>query len=284
MASTSQCCGFSPLWTAAHLPASPCECPLPTTSCRCQIFSSLSILRFGSVPFQLLRGTGWLRTARSASRRQLVVGTRMRSSCGRGCSTQLVTVRVPSRSCKHVHFIAVGHQRVMNVLKHVSAIHVLHIILTSCPCLSSLARAFLPESCHTSSLSGVRRTRTVQLLSGLILARCLTSPQSHQGRIANKNAIQSSVRAGRQLALLDCLHVLHGLDTINSKRVRCRIHSDDVLYATIWLASRRLSAFCCHQHVATSVSVTTRIIAPTWLLPSPQAWFCNGMHAQSDTD
>ena len=46
---------------------------------------------------------------------------------------QLATARVSLRSCKHVLFVAIDRQRVMDVFKHVSANRVLFIILTSCP-------------------------------------------------------------------------------------------------------------------------------------------------------
>ena len=112
---------------------------------------------------------------------------------------QLATARIPFRSCKQILIIPVDHQRVMDVFKHVSAIHVLHICFTSCPCPSSLARDLLPASCHIFGCSGARRTGTVQLLSGLILARCMTSPQpppgSHLPRFAEFRAEE------RELAL-----------------------------------------------------------------------------------
>ena len=92
-----------------------------------------------------------------------------------------------------------------------------------------------------------RRTRTVQLLSGLILARCLTSPQLPLGSYPPR--LPEFRGKGRQLALWFRPHVLHGLDVTNFKRVRCRFHSDDALSVTIWLALRRLSAFCSHHRV-----------------------------------
>ena len=112
---------------------------------------------------------------------------------------------------------------------------------------SSLARDCLPASCHTSSSSGARRTRTVQLLSGLILARCLTSPQLPLGSYPPR--LPEFRGKGLQLALWCRPHVLHGLDVTNFKRVRCRFPSDDALSVTIWLALRRLSAFCSHHRV-----------------------------------
>ena len=74
----------------------------------------------------------------------------------------------PFHSCKHALHIVVGHQRVMNVLKHVSAIHVLFVVVSSRSCQSSLAKALLPASCHVFSRSGARRTRTVQFLVKLL--------------------------------------------------------------------------------------------------------------------
>ena len=130
---------------------------------------------------------------------------------------------------------------------------------TSSSSLSRLARARVPARC----------TRTVQRLSGLTLARVdwssnvrgaihrEASPQPPPGSYLPR--IPEYCGAGRHLALWCSLHVRHGLDITNSKRVRCKTHSDDALCVTIWLAWRRLSAFCCHQHVATIVSVTARI-------------------------
>ena len=138
---------------------------------------------------------------------------------------QLATARVPFRSCKHVPLIAV-----VNVKKHVSAI--LTVVVKSFPCHSSWARAFLPAPCHTPSSSGARRTRTVQLLSGLILARCLTGPQSPSMSCLAR--IPEFRGARRQLALW-CL-TSRVSRTGYHQRQACKIHSDDVRCVTILLA------------------------------------------------
>ena len=74
-------------------PASPKECLLSTALAPMSTtFSSLRILRVGSVPFQLPHVMA--STSRLASRRQLVVGSRMRSSCNRGWSQNLSSLRL----------------------------------------------------------------------------------------------------------------------------------------------------------------------------------------------
>ena len=100
-------------------------------------------------------------------------------------------------------------------------------------CLQSASSASCSRliSCQPCSCSGTRRTRTVQLLSGLILARCLTSPQrptrSHHSCIPE-------LQDGN-------VHCSVELDITNFKRVICKIHSDDAFSVAIRLAWPRLS-------------------------------------------
>ena len=113
---------------------------------------------------------------------------------------QLATAQIPFLSREPVPFTAVEHERVMDVFKRVSAIHVLLIILTSWPCPSSLARAFFPASCHTSSCSGACRTGTVQLLSQRIDPRTLLDwPTS--STMFSSSTHSRVPKARRQLAL-----------------------------------------------------------------------------------
>ena len=151
-------------------------------------------------------------------------------------------------------------------------------------CQSSLARVFLPSSCHISSCWGARSTRTVPLLNdGLILARCLKSPQPPPGPYLPRSPESSVAQDGNLRCGFDSTCFTDWRSPTSSVSV-AGIRSDNALCVTIWLAWRRLSAFCCHQHVATIVSVTSGIYHCSKMASAEcSAWFCAQMHAHCDT-
>ena len=156
-----------------------------------------------------------------------------------------------------------------SLFKHVSAIHALLVILTSRPCQSSLARALLPASCRVFICSGARRTSKVHFLSGLILARRLTTPQLPPG--SNRPRIPELSGARRQLALVGSSCITDWTSLTSSVFVGSTPTVLSVSRSDLW---RRLSTFCCHQqHGATMVSATTRSDhCAKWLLPSVRPW------------
>ena len=160
----------------------------------------------------------------------------------------------------------VSHQRRMGVCRLASAIHVLLVILSSRSCQSSWARALLSTSCHFFSCSGARRTRTVRLLDGLILARSLTSPQPPIG------------------SYLPCIPEFGG-----NKTATCTVVSTSSA-SVARSTPMKLSASTVQQLLSPPARRDHRVCekndlihVPTWLVSSIQAWFLTEMHAQCDT-
>ena len=162
---------------------------------------------------------------------------------------QLATARVSCCSCKHVPFIAVHHQ----------------------------TEFLVPASCHTSSCSGAHRTGTVQMLSGLILARCLT--RSH----SPPSSYRQRIPEFRGVGLLDSTSFTDWIPSTPGVSVARSIPVMLSVSRSGWpgvdcppsAASSTSRPSCLRQHEP--------IIVPTWLLSSAQAWSCAEMHAQCDT-
>ena len=145
------------------------------SSCRCQpTFPSLNILRVGSVPFQLPRehlmaSHGSIGISSSACAHARECAPAMLSWLINKSSSSRLR-EAPYAGASMYSLIAVDNHRVVDVFEHASATQVLLICPHVLPVPEFVNACSVSQHHVTSySCSGARRTRTVQLLSGLIL-------------------------------------------------------------------------------------------------------------------
>ena len=147
----------------------------------------------------------------------------------------------------------------MDVFRHVVAIHVHFVVLTSRTCQNSSARALLPASCPIFSRSGARRAGTVHLLIGWVLERGFISSSKVVSFVISRSRWDRAATCGVGHSLFVVLRP-HASRTghhqltacLSPGSLRCRLLCPDLGYVA---SSVRLC--CCQQRGWVIVSAAT---------------------------